>query len=43
MNNNFSNLNYQNLSVAAFLVFLVIFACIFALFMIRRKADTIEL
>ncbi len=43
MNNNFSNLNYQNLSVAAFLVFIVIFACIFVLFQIRRKSGDYEL
>ena len=43
MNNNFSYLNYQNLSVAAFLVFLVIFVCIFFMFMSRRKSGDIQL
>lgn len=37
MNNNFQNLNYQRLSVAALLVFLVIFALIFLLFHLKRK------
>lgn len=43
MNNNFSYLNYQNLSVAAFLVFIVIFVCIFFMFMSRRKSGDIQL
>ena len=43
MNNNFSNLNYQNLSVAAFMVFIIIFACIFVMFQLRRKGGDYEL
>lgn len=43
MNNNFSNLNYQNLSVAAFLVFILIFACIFVMFRLRQKTGDYEL
>ncbi|MFZ2539717.1 MAG: sugar ABC transporter permease, partial [Oscillospiraceae bacterium] len=43
MNNNFSNLNYQRLSVAALLIFLVIFAFIFILFKIRKKAGDVQL
>ncbi len=43
MNNNFSNLNYQNLSVAAFMVFLVIFTCVFVLFRMRSKSGDYEL
>lgn len=43
MNNNFSNLNYQRLSVAALLIFLVIFAFIFILFRLRKKAGDIQL
>lgn len=43
MNNNFTNLNYQRLSTAAFLVFIVIFALVFVLFWMRRKAGDIQL
>lgn len=43
MNNNFQNLNYQRLSVAALLIFIVIFACIFLLFRLRRRAGDIQL
>ncbi|WMJ22344.1 sugar ABC transporter permease [Paludicola sp. MB14-C6] len=43
MNNNFTNLNYQRLSVAAFLIFLVIFALIYVLFRMRKKAGDIQL
>lgn len=43
MNNNFSNLNYQRLSVAALLVFFVIFAMIFVLFKLRKKAGDVQL
>ncbi len=43
MNNNFSNLNYQRLSVAALLVFIVIFAFVYVLFRLRKKAGDIQL
>ena len=43
MNNNFSNLNYQRLSVAALLTFLVIFFCVFLLFRRSKKAGDIQL
>ena len=43
MNNNFSNLNYQRLSVAALIVFIVIFGCVFLLFRLKGKAGTVEL
>lgn len=43
MNNNFSNLNYQRLSVAAFLIFSVIFGLVLLLFLLRRKAGDYEL
>jgi len=43
MNNNFTNLNYQRLSVAALLVFLVIFSFVFILFKLRKKAGDIQL
>lgn len=43
MNNNFSSLNYQRLSVAALLIFTVIFVCIFILFYLRKKSGDIQL
>lgn len=43
MNNNFQSLNYQRLSVAAFLTFLVIFIFIFILFMLRKKSGDVHL
>lgn len=43
MNNNFSNLNYQRLSAAALLVFLIIFSLIFVLFRLRKKAGDVQL
>lgn len=43
MNNNFSNLNYQRLSVAALLIFAVIFALIFVLFALRKKAGDVQI
>lgn len=43
MNNNFANLNYQRLSVAAFILFFVIFMLVFILFQFRRKAGDVEL
>lgn len=43
MNNNFANLNYQRLSVAAFVTFVVIFAFIFLLFWLKRKNGNVEL
>ena len=43
MNNNFANLNYQRLSVAALLIFLVIFAFIFILLKLRQRAGDIQL
>ena len=39
MNNNFDNLNYQRLSVAAFLTFLWIFLMVAALFRIRTRRE----
>ena len=38
MSNNFANLNYQRLSIAAFFVFAVIFALVFALYRSWRKS-----
>lgn len=43
MNNNFANINYQHLSVAALMVFLIIFALIFVLFALRQKAGDHEI
>lgn len=43
MNNNFSNLNYQRLSVAALMIFLIIFALVFVLFVLRKKAGDVQL
>ncbi len=43
MNNNFSNLNYQRLSVAALMIFIIIFALIFVLFALRKKAGDVQL
>lgn len=43
MNNNFANINYQHLSVAAFLVFLIVFTLIFVLFALRQKAGDYEI
>lgn len=43
MNNNFANINYQHLSVAALLVFLIIFALVFVLFALRQKAGDYEI
>ncbi|MCL2462218.1 MAG: sugar ABC transporter permease [Defluviitaleaceae bacterium] len=43
MNNNFQNLNYQRLGAAAFLTFIVIFAIVGALFLLRRRAGDYEL
>lgn len=43
MNNNFANLNYQRLSVAALMVFLIIFIMVGILYIRRRKAGDITL
>ncbi|WMJ22719.1 sugar ABC transporter permease [Paludicola sp. MB14-C6] len=43
MNNNFTNFNYQRLSVAAFLVFIVIFILVLILFSLRKKAGDVQL
>lgn len=43
MNNNFSNLNYQRLSVAALIVFVVIFGFVFLLLHFKKKAGNVEL
>jgi multiple sugar transport system permease protein len=43
MNNNFENLNYIRLSVAAIMVFLVIFALVFLLYRLRGKVGDAEL
>ena len=43
MNNNFQNLNYIRLSVAAILVFLVIFAMVFVLYRLKNKMGSVEL
>ena len=43
MNNNFQNLNYIRLSVAAILVFLMIFAAVFVLYMLKNKMGSVEL
>lgn len=43
MNNNFTSLNYQRLSVAALMVFFVIFVLIFVLFALRKKAGDVQL
>ena len=39
MNNNFQNLSYQRLSVAALLVFLVIFALVLVLFRLKARRE----
>ena len=39
MNNNFQNLSYQRLSVAALLVFLVIFALVLVLFRLKARQE----
>lgn len=43
MNNNFFNLNYQRLSVAALTVFLVIFALLAVFFIVLRRRGDVEL
>lgn len=43
MNNNFSNLNYQRLSVAAICTFAIIFVLIYAMFYLRRKAGDVQI
>lgn len=43
MNNNFSNLNYQRLSVAALLIFLVIFIVLALFYTVWRKKGDVEL
>jgi len=43
MNNNFQNLNYIRLSVAAILVFLMIFVAVFILYALRNKTGDVEL
>ena len=43
LNNNFANLNYQRLSVAAILVFLVIFVIVFAMLKIKEKIGDYEM
>lgn len=43
MNNNYHNLNYQRLSVAALFVFAVIMLLLMVLFMIKRKYAEVEL
>lgn len=43
MNNNFQNLNYQRLSVAALLVFIVIFVFVFLMFRMKKKVGTTEI
>jgi len=43
MNNNFQNLNYIRLSVAAILVFLMIFAAVFVLYRLKNKMGSVEL
>lgn len=43
MNNNFQNFNYQRLSVAALLVFIVIFVFVFLMFRMKKKAGTTEI
>jgi multiple sugar transport system permease protein len=43
MNNNFQNLNYIRLSVAAILVFLLIFAMVFILYRVKNKMGSVEL
>ena len=39
LNNNFQNLNYQRLSVAAILVFLVIFVCVWLLYRLQNSLE----
>jgi multiple sugar transport system permease protein len=43
MNNNFQNLNYIRLSVAAILVFLIIFVMVFVLYKLKNKMGDVEL
>jgi len=43
MNNNFSNLNYQRLSVGAVLIFMVIFMMLALFFIILRRRGDVEL
>ena len=43
MNNNFQNLNYIRLSVAAILVFIIIFTAVFILYRLKNKMGNIEL
>ena len=43
MNNNFQNLNYIRLSVAAILVFVVIFAMVFVLYRLKNRMGSVEL
>ena len=43
MNNNFQNLNYIRLSAAAIMVFLVIFAMVFALYRLKNRMGGVEL
>jgi len=43
MNNNFQNLNYIRLSVAAILVFIIIFVAVFILYRLKNKMGNIEL
>ena len=43
MNNNFFNLNYQRLSIAALTVFIVIFALLAVFFVILRRKGDVEL
>lgn len=43
INNNFNNINYVRLSVAAILVFLVLFVVILAMFWARNRAGSVEL
>jgi len=43
MNNNFQNLNYIRLSVAAILVFIIIFVAVFILYRLKNKMGNVEL
>ena len=43
MNNNFSNLNYQRLSVGAVLIFMVVFLMLALLFVVLRRRGDYEL